>query len=232
MSKSKKENNGANYEKGLTDKFPFTTLLKNEIQSSWNNTWYPIPTTEYRKILKINTKDNTMEILLNNLSYNLQYIEFIEKELKELRPSSVLVKMLQKTYVITAGSIIEGILINIIISHKWSNKKPKNIYFAEAVNIIREKCEENNIDTDILDKINRIRDLRNRVHLTHEKTNASPEDNNLQQENNILDHDYNAFDKNIKTETGAVLYTVLTSSEVSNNPEYFDFLKVNCTNAH
>lgn len=227
MSKVQKANTDAFYEKGLTDKFPFTTLLKNEIQKSWNNTWYPIPTAEYRKILKINTKDNIMEILLNNLSYNLQYIEFIEKELKELQPSSVLIKMLQKTYVITAGSIIEGILINIIISHGWSKKEPKKISFADAIKIIEKKCEENNFDTDIIDKIDRIRNLRNKVHLTHK----SPEDKTSQKENNILDHDYNAFDKNIKAETGAVLYTILTSSEVSNNPEYFDFLKVNCTNA-
>lgn len=227
MSKTAKANTDAFYEKGLTDKFPFTTLLKNEIQKSWNNTWYPIPTAEYRKILKINTKDKATELLLNNLSYNLQYIEFIEKELKELQPSSVLVKMLQKTYVITAGSIIEGILINIIISHGWSKKEPKNISFADGIKIIRKKCEENNIDTGIIDKIDMIRNLRNKVHLTHK----SSEDKTSQKENNILDHDYNAFDENIKAETGAVLYTILTSSEVSNNPGYFDFLKVNCTNA-
>ena len=41
------------------------------------------------------------------------------------------------------------------------------------------------------------------------------------------DHDYNAFDYSIKEEMGSILFTILTSSMVTELPQVFEFLKVN-----
>lgn len=239
MSSKQQEKIKEDFEKERPDKRPFDTLLKSTFNSGdqrgYSNTWYPIPTEVYRDILKINMDDMTdenreiMERLLRNISYNLQYLEFIEKELNELEPSTVLTKMLQKTYVVTAASIIEGILMNIIISYKWSQKKVKKISFQEAINITKTKCEENGNDTKIFDRITTIKDLRNKIHLTNKKETSS-ENDNPQKETSILDHDYNAFDENVKIEAGQLLYTILKSPHISNTSEYFEFLNKNFTN--
>ena len=105
---------GKNYEKGLTDRFPFTTLLKNDIKKGWYNTWYPVPVETYRDILKIDISTEKGAGLLNNICYNLQYLEFLEKEFAELEVSSVIHVMLLKSYVLTASSIIEGLFGNLI----------------------------------------------------------------------------------------------------------------------
>lgn len=243
MRNTKIEDNEG-YEKGLTNIFPFTTLLKNDIKRSWTNTWYPIPTKEYRKILKINTGDKTnenhetLEILLNNLSYNLQYLEFLEKELNELQPSSVLIKMLQKTYVITANSIIEGIFINIAFSNGWTKKKAKNIDFSKAIELLREHSTDKYIfDKKLLDEVDDLREFRNKVHLAYEKpqkdqeSQAKDKSQTVEKANGtILEHDYNSFDENVKARAGRALRTILRSPEVSSNPDYFDFLDVNLIN--
>lgn len=211
---------GKNYEKGLTDRFPFTTLLKNDIKKGWYNTWYPVPVETYRDILKIDISTEKGAGLLNNVCYNLQYLEFLEKEFAELEVSSVIDVMLIKSYTLTASSIIEGLFGNLIQRRGWtlSSETKKGHHtrektFAEKITIIEEQCRKSNSDASIFSNIDKLRDLRNRIH--------------LQKSENITDHDYNAFDKSVKTEAGRLLYIILTSNEFSKNPECFSFLKVN-----
>ncbi len=211
---------GKNYKKGLTDRFPFTTLLKNDIKKGWYNTWYPVPVETYRDILKIDISTEKGAGLLNNVCYNLQYLEFLEKEFAELEVSSVILVMLLKSYVLTASSIIEGLFGNLIQRRGWTlssdTKKERHIRkrsFEEKIAIIEEQCRKSNSDASIFSNIDKLRDLRNRIH--------------LQKSENITDHDYNAFDENVKTEAGRLLYIILTSNEFSKNPECFSFLKVN-----
>ena len=211
---------GKNYEKGLTDRFPFTTLLKNDIKKGWYNTWYPVPVETYRDILKIDISTEKGAGLLNNVCYNLQYLEFLEKEFAELEVSSVIHVMLLKSYVLTASSIIEGLFGNLIQQRGWtlSSETKKGHHtrektFAEEITIIEEQCRKNNSDASIFSDIDKLRKLRNRIH--------------LQKSENITDHDYNTFDENVKTEAGRLLYIILTSNEFSKNPECFSFLKVN-----
>ena len=217
MEKTAKDKN---YEKGLTDKFPFTTLLKNDIKKGWYNTWYPVPVDTYRDILKIDTTVENHTALLNNICYNLQYLEFLEKEFKELEVSSVIYVMMVKSYVLAGSSIIEGLFSNLIRQKGWElspeTRKERKIgkyNFEEKIAIIEEQCKENSIESSIIADIDKLRKLRNRIH--------------LQMTNDITDHDYNAFNATVKTETGKLMYDILTSSVFSNSPEYFDFLKVN-----
>ncbi len=211
---------GKNYEKGLTDRFPFTTLLKNDIKKGWYNTWYPVPVETYRDILKIDISTEKGAGLLNNICYNLQYLEFLEKEFAELEVSSVIDVMLIKSYTLTASSIIEGLFGNLIQQRGWTlspeTKQERHIRkrsFEEKIAIIEEQCRKNNSDASIFSDIDKLRDLRNRIH--------------LQKSENITDHDYNAFDESVKTEAGRLLYIILTSDKFSKDPECFSFLKVN-----
>lgn len=225
MSKTAKANTDAFYEKGLTDKFPFTTLLKNEIQHSWNNTWYPIPVDEYAKAFKIDPTFNNYEALLKNLTYNMQYIEFLEKEFKELEVSSVLTAMLTKTYVITSVSILEAIFANLVwknglwlMDHKHPDKPAKEIKLFRLIQILEKHPDILNRDPAFYKKLKALKELRNKIHL------QSPKDSK--------DHDYTAFeDETLKLEMGAVLYEILTSKVITDAPECFEFLKVNLDSA-
>lgn len=215
-----KASESKNYEKGLTDRFPFTTLLKNDIKKGWYNTWYPVPVDTYRYILKIDISAEKGAGLLNNICYNLQYLEFLEKEFTELEVSSVIDVMLVKSYVLTTGSIIEGLFGNLIQQRGWTlspeTRKERSIppkSFVEKIAIIEEQCRKNNSDASVLSDIDKLRKLRNRIHLQTSKS--------------ITDHDYNAFDRNVKTETGRLLYIILISDAFSKDPECFSFLKVN-----
>lgn len=223
MNTNLNRTNKEQYEKGLTDKFPFTTLLKNDIKNSWNNTWYPVPIDIYKSVFKIDTSIEKHEALLKNVCYNTQYLEFLEKEFAELNVSSAIYAMLVKTYVITSGAILEGLFYNLIVQKGWKlseeyrkkyniSKKSKS-GFAEQIAILEEQSEKNSTDTSIISSIKSLKNLRNRIHLESGKT--------------MTDHDYNVFNETVKRETGKLMYEILTSSEISNDLECFDFLKVN-----
>lgn len=94
--------------------FSFETLLK--VKDS-KNRWYPTPIDKLKYSVKIDTNIENARALHSNIAYNLQYIEFLEKELEELNLSSVIYTMIVKNYVITSMSVIEGIFTNIVKSN-------------------------------------------------------------------------------------------------------------------
>ena len=59
------------------------------------------------------------EALRSNLAYSMQYLEFIEKEIEELKLSDVIYTMLVKSYVVTGMSVLEGLFVNIVKSNGW-----------------------------------------------------------------------------------------------------------------
>lgn len=259
MKNEKNKNTECNYEFGVTDKRPFATLIKDGEKKCWNNAWYPFRIEDYQNALYIfnakEEKDNLDIVIYKNISYNLQYLQFLEKELDELAVSSVVRSILIKTYVITCVSIIEGLFSYILKLHgKWKPTSRKRIINYEKNGIslddrkliikteifkvlTKAEIEENNEFpilslTCILDKMNRIyKNLNIDPQINDELENLQELRNKIHLENTSIkshtDHDYNTFTDKIKYEAGYILHTILTSSSITKSPEYFDFLTPN-----
>lgn len=89
------------------------TLL---ITNSCKNRWYPISIQSIKTYLKLDFSVEGSEPLQSNLAYNLQYIQYIEKQLSDLNLSSVLYTMLYKSYIISGMGIVEGLFTNLLKS--------------------------------------------------------------------------------------------------------------------
>ncbi len=222
---------------------PFETLIEsNECKIRW----YPQSVETYKSAFKIDKTIENASALLSNLAYNMQYLEYLEKELFELKLSDVIVTMLYKTYIITGMSILEGLFSNIIKSNgywktstlesqgttqssktnfsgvsytvktelfKTVDKYQLQMDLNSLIDILNKHHSVLEIDHLIYPALKRLKDLRNRVH--------------LQKSNGNYDHDYNAFNFSDKNEMGKILFEILTSENITNNPKVFDFLKVN-----
>ena len=224
---------------------PFETLLRSKHYNA-SERWYPGSVEYYRRAFKIDTSIENSRALLSNLAYSMQYLEFLEKEIAELKLSNVIYVMLVKTYVVTGMSVLEGLFTNIIKASGWWKKtnleslgttQANETKFGEVKYVVKtelfKKVPEYEMRMDlealikILDRhrealgvdhlvypaLRRLKALRNRVH--------------LQMLESDTDHDYNAFDYTVKNEMGSILYTILTSSMVTELPQAFEFLKVN-----
>ena len=85
----------------------FSTLLK----TYKGYGWHPSGIEELRGLFTfdyLEYKDFEYKIG-KNLGYNLQYLEYLQKQIDELKLSAPLTKMIYKNYLITALSIIETI---------------------------------------------------------------------------------------------------------------------------
>lgn len=254
------ENTESKFEFGVTDKRPFSTLLKGEEKKGWHNAWYPFRIDDYQNALYIfniqkRKKDKLDIVIHKNISYNLQYLQFLEKELNELDVSSVIRRILIKTYVITCVSIIEGLFSYILKLHgiwkpvsreciatyeknKISLDNRELIVKTEIFKVLTKTEIEENNELPILNLVRIIDEMKK----LYKKLNIDPQINteliNLKELRNRIhlentniksytDHDYNAFTNEIKYEAGYILHSILTSNSITKSPEYFDFLMPN-----
>ena len=97
-------------------------LVSNDVDSS---RWYPTSVDTYSQELKRGTLGNMSSSFRSNIAYSLQYLEFLERQLDELRLSSVIYSLVIKNYIITSASIIEVIFYHIA---KENNKLKKRFW--------------------------------------------------------------------------------------------------------
>lgn len=90
-----------------------------------SNRWYPSLVSEYEQDLSYGIFQNLNATIRKNISYSLQYLEYIDLQLNELDLSDPLCCMIYKNYLITAASIIESVFYHILFYH---NKIKKQLY--------------------------------------------------------------------------------------------------------
>lgn len=81
--------------------------------------WYPISVDSYRHDVSQGILESLELQYRSNIAYSLQYLEYLELQLKELKLSSVILSMIYKSFIIVAASIVEIIFIT------WLNQKVK-----------------------------------------------------------------------------------------------------------
>lgn len=86
-------------------------LISNAIDSG---RWYPTDVGTYRREVCQGVLCNMEHYYVSNIAYSLQYLEYLERQLAELRLSSVIWTMVIKNYVITSASIIEIVFYHIV----------------------------------------------------------------------------------------------------------------------
>jgi hypothetical protein len=90
-------------------------------------TWYPQPITTLESHLKVLIKKGTLfpdekiSPLTKNLAYNLQYIEFLDRLMKDVNLSSVLWTQNVKTFVVNSAAVIEGVFQYIVVSKGYAS---------------------------------------------------------------------------------------------------------------
>ena len=99
------------------------TLLK---ENNCTVRWYPESIQNYKSNLLLKGNSNVKTLVKSNFAYNIQYIEYLEKQLSEMNLSSVLITMLYKTYIITAMGIIEALFVHLLkAKNEWKKTDRK-----------------------------------------------------------------------------------------------------------
>ena len=99
-----------------------------------SNTWYPVSIwmleEHFSILIKANDYFNSTQIkpLIKNIAYSLQYIEFLNQLLKDIKLSSSLEKQNIKSFVVCGASIIEALFHYITVSDGLGKNTPWKSY--------------------------------------------------------------------------------------------------------
>lgn len=108
--------------------------------------WYPVSVDQYRQDLSLGLFETLNSHFRNNMCYSLQYLEYLELQVRELNLSSVITAMIYKNFIITAASIIELVFYHLakvngkikVRNYKEVDrqfiKKPNNIIVPSQAN--------------------------------------------------------------------------------------------------
>lgn len=221
---------------------PFETLIKSG-QYKTADRWYPDPVEYYKRAINVTGDVDDCKRLRSNFAYSMQYIEYIEKQLNELKLSDVIITMLYKSYIITSMSIIEALFVNLL--HRtghwnttiWSEisnivSNPKNIdgENTKVETHLFKQVDEYDMRMDLDSMIKKIE----KKHLLSIDHSAFPALKKLRELRNRVhlqigdgpyDHDYNCFGFDEIQMMRRILYTILATPEFCNNVKAFDFIK-------
>lgn len=224
----------------------FETLIKSNNFKS-EDRWYPISVDSFRNgFIAMRGDADGYHPLVDNLAYNLQFIQFIEKAIDELEVSSVIYTMLVKNYVITGIGIIEGVFSYIIKTNGWWKTKDEEVVLnscaqqktAEGVTLVIRTEISKKVDPfmdkmsfdEMISCLKRHHAALKVDHLLYPQLDRIRDLRNrvhLQKGENPKDTDYNAFDYQVKKQMKEILYAVLCSPKVTDSRAIhnYDFLK-------
>jgi len=216
--------------------------------------WYPARVNSLDSYLSVLIKENIyfnysqVSSLKKNISYNLQYVEFLNRIIKDIDLSSVLFTQNIKIFVICSASIVEAIFHYIVVSNGKEAKTDWKSY----------KSKTNNNEFDVKgDKFKTVTDIYIKVSppipesMTFHSLCKKIEDNkmlgdvrgdlykeisyirklrnkiHIQGIQNSTDTDWWTFDNSELNLMKRVLYGVLTSPVFSNSSQssLFNYLK-------
>lgn len=223
----------------------FETLIKGNAPKNNEEKWYPSPIKDYQDVFLMDTDTQENYILLKNICYNMQYLEFLNKELNELELSAVLRPMTIKYFVITGMSILEGIFTYIVKSNGyWKTIKEKSIGQTESnsaningqtykiVTQFIQPVEEHPAKEmkmaqliKILNKHHQILKIDHNIYRNLEDIKNLRNCIHLTASINNAKTDYSLFTDEIKDNMSSILYNILTSENICKSTKIFDFLK-------
>ncbi|WP_165729592.1 hypothetical protein [Pseudoalteromonas sp. 31A1] len=217
------------------------------------DTWYPWSIAQLEsiliKVLYENRGYDHVYALRKNIAYNLQYIEFQDKLLQDLKLSSVIITQTIKTIVLVGCGIIESLLHFLLIVNgnhtktDWiekakfkGNQKKLDDEMVRIDTIIYKKLEEEQLkhmSFDAMIKCAKSKSVFGSNENIYEKLESLRSLRNkvhLQVINNPNDTDWNTFNNHHLSDICKVLYAIITSSlfEVTEKEELcFTYLRRN-----
>lgn len=109
-------------------------------------------------------KNKNHYAIISNIAYNLQYLEYLNQNIKEQFLSRVLLAQTFKTFAVTSAQVVEGLLYLTIKNSPYASHIDDHVNLTTTINLARKK-KLLYIDGDLYNNLNRLKKRRNKIHL-------------------------------------------------------------------
>lgn len=135
--------------------------------------------------------------IISNISYTLQYVEYLEYKLKNENNTTIIYKMLIKDYIVNSISIIEALFYLLL-------KDTRNLKGTTTFNYLLKTIIKNNtlcLEKEDISLLYNLKVLRNKIHIYNTTSSSKT--------------DYNTFTYKDYLLMKKILYKVLNSKNIS-----------------
>ena len=135
-------------------------LISKKLKSE--DRWYPVRLDNFKNLIKKGSLSNMDDEIRRNIGYSMQYLQFLDLQIKDLVMSGVIETMVYKNYVITSVSIIESLFEEII---RFNNLQSTDYYevqgkFIDSNEFIDTDGIYKKIRTQILVKLDKPKEIQ------------------------------------------------------------------------
>ena len=109
-------------------------------------------------------KNSNQYAIISNIAYNLQYLDYLNQNIKEQFLSRVLLAQTFKTFAITATQVVEGLLYLKIMNSPYALPPYEKISLTGMIELAWQK-KLVITDKDMHLNLNRLKKRRNKIHL-------------------------------------------------------------------
>ena len=178
----------------------------------------------------------------SNFGYNMQYLEYLQKQIEELNLFSVIITMVYKSYIIVAMGIIEMLFVSLLKATKNWKTVDKELVLTTTSNFQKHGKQELQTVTEIYKKVKATdghMDFESMIHKVEKKGLLNVGQGvypmlkklkklrnrvHLQECSNYTDHDYNNFDSIAFYNMKEILHKIITCDEFCYDASLYDFL--------
>ena len=223
-------------------------MLKKTSESS--AAWYPVPIAKLValliKAIYSGRGYRHTYALRRNIAYNLQYIEYLDRTVQDLKLSSVLVTQTWKTFVIVGCGIIESLLHYLLISKGAHTMTEWDLVIIAPGNSKKWGSETRKVDSHVYKKRSnsrleqmtfdamlkkseskRVLGREHSIYPMLKRLRPLRNKVHLQEIGDVTDTDWNAFKWSEACAMAQVIQRVFTSTifkPSSDEKEYFEYL--------
>lgn len=130
----------------------FETLIK-EKNVKYKDRWKPITISQIELEFKNGILKDMPIAIRKNITYNLQYLEYLTFQFKELELNSAIYMSLIKNYIIIGSSIIEAIFYWIVKSNNLYNTSDLELVYTTSSNPKKHNGEQFVTETNVYRKV-------------------------------------------------------------------------------
>lgn len=222
------------------------------VKNDKDSNWLPVSVPKLDDLLiKVIYKGSGFKYcyaLRKNIAYNLQYLEYLERNICEREMTSLLSKMCYKVFIVIGCSIVESLLHYLHVKKNLFKKNEWELEFTAKGSPTRKDDKLIRVDSQFYKKLqsptmtelnfeNMIKNAENKKILGASNPNIYPRLNYLRNLRNKIhlhfikdprDTDWNRFSRDDLCAMAEVIHSIFTSSifiPKDNEKAYFDYLK-------
>lgn len=131
-----------------SDKFDFETLIKSK-NILYSNRWKPLTIGQYENAISRGNIKSMSFGVKKNISYSIQYLEYISFQLSELTLNAAIHTMLIKNYIVIGSSIIEALMYCLIDENGLNTKSDLKLLYTNKTNSKKLEDKDLVIETNV-----------------------------------------------------------------------------------